>query len=277
MSFLIILVLTLSVQHCLSLDQLRAKSFGDAELECAENLHITSETIKQYRSQGYPDEPEVRTLIDCIVETLNAWDEDHVLIKDYVFKQLFLPNFVDCQYVQHTEECIAENVTPLPPSDRLGRAYQTFQCYYQNYAAISTGLKWVPFHFSEIVQSINDCMHIVPHTNQSLLDYCQGRIITNPDYPSLGYCFFVQAGFYNTVSGIQLEKLFIQFGVDGLLEDDTKSCVANVANQYFVEPERFGHIVLDCLIQYLPAGRDIGTAASQALGNPPECDIQSET
>lgn len=275
-NFVVSLVILLASQSCLSLknlDKPRWKSFSDAELECVEYLFITEETLQRYQIQGYPDEPSVRKLLNCIKANLNAWDEDHLQIKDYVFKQFFVPNSIDCQYVQHTKECIAQNVTTLAPNDSLSRAYQTFQCYYRNYAAISGEVKWVPFHFSDIVQTLYDCMHIVPHSNQSLLDYCQGRIVTNPDYPRLGYCFFVRSGFYSRMAGIELQKLYVQFGSEGLLKDDTKACVVGAISQYCREPDRFGHIVLDCLIEYLPAGRDIGTAASEALGNPPECGI----
>ncbi|XP_062551306.1 general odorant-binding protein 69-like, partial [Armigeres subalbatus] len=251
----------------------RRKSFDDAEQQCAEYLFISRETLQRYRKFNYPDEPSVHKLLNCIEIELNAWDEDLQQIKDYVFSQFFVPNTVDCLYKQHTQQCLTRNTANLDKSDRLRQAYHSFQCYNHHYGGISVERKWVPFHFSEVVQGLYDCMHIVPHTNQSLLDYCQGRILTNPDYPKLGYCFFGKSGFYNRNTGMDLEKLYIQFGDDHLINDDTRKCVAGVIDQYCKEPDRFGHIVLDCLIKYLPAGRDIGTAASNALGNPPECAV----
>ncbi|XP_065077643.1 general odorant-binding protein 69-like [Ochlerotatus camptorhynchus] len=274
--YLLLLVSLLALHSSLALknlDEPRWKSFSDAELACANYLLITNETLQRYHSSGYPNERSVWKLMYCIFIELHAWNENRQEVKDYVFSQFFIPSTTDCQYKQHTEECLDQNVKPLNTTDTLGRAYQTFQCYYQNYAGISDEVKWIPYHFSEIVQTDIDCMHIESLSPESLLDFCQGRVASNPDYPALAYCFFVRTGIYNKTTGMDLEKLYVQFGSKPLLHEHTKLCVAEVAEQYCKEPERIGHILLDCLIQYLPATLDIGTAASDALGNPPECVI----
>lgn len=255
------------------LEEPRWKSFRDAELESAEYLFITNETLERYRANGYPDEPSVRKLIGAIIIGLNAADEKLNQVKDYVLSQYFLPNNVDCLYKQHTQECLDQNVAPLDPSDRLGRAYQTFQCYYKKYGGIKDSVEWVPYHYSEVIQTLEDCMYITNTSNCSLLQYCQGGYATNPDYPNLAYCYFVRAGFYNRSSGFDLYKMYVQFGDDEFLDDNTEECISGVVDQYCKEPDRLVHIVLDCIVQYLPATTSIGEAASNVLGNPPECVI----
>lgn len=256
-----------------NLDEPRYKSFRDAELECAEYLFITNETLERYRSRGYPDEPSARKLINCVQVNLNAWDEELNQIKDYVFKQFFIPNIVDCLYLQHVQECMAHTVAPLDPNDQLARAYKTFQCYYLYYSGISSDVKWIPFHFTEIVEIVADCLRIVPQTPESVLQYCQGNFAGNPDYPPAAYCFTVRTGFYNRTTGIDLQKLYLQYGNDNLLDASTLACVQQVNGQYCKEPERLVHTVVDCLINFLPVVRDISTGASSLLGYPSECGV----
>lgn len=276
--FVLVLVSVLALHSCSALknlDEPRWKSFREAELECAEYLFITNETLERYRSRGYPDEPSTRKLINCILINLNAWDESLNQIKDYTFKQFFIPNTVDCLYVQHTQECLDQTVAPLDPYDRLGRAYKSFQCYYLYYSGISDEVKWVPFYPSEIVDIIGQCLRIVPQTNESLVQYCQGKFADNSDYPPAAYCFTVRAGFYNKTTGIDLEKLFVQYGGGpsgtDLFEADTVACIRDVYEQYCKEPDRLVHTVVDCLLYFLPVVRDISAGASSVLGNPPEC------
>lgn len=274
--YLLSVVIFLSLHSSLALknlDEPRYKSFQDAELECAEYLLLTNETLERYRSNGYPDELSVRKLVNCIFIDLNAWDEDQQEVKDYVFNRFFVPSTTDCQYAEHTSECLDQNVDPLNTTDTLGRKYQSFQCYYRNYAGINDEVKWVPYHDSEFVQTNEDCMRMENLSMDSLLQLCQGQIVSNPGFPNLAYCFLVRSGFYNKTTGMDLEKLYVQYGAELLLDDYTKQCVENATKQYCKEPERLVHIVVDCLIEYLPAAQVIIPAASNVLGNPPECVV----
>ncbi|XP_065077642.1 uncharacterized protein LOC135700901 [Ochlerotatus camptorhynchus] len=274
--YLVTLVSVLALQSSLALKNLeepRWKSFQDAELECAKYLFITNKTLQRYHISGYPNEPSDQKLMHCIFIYLHAWDKVRQEAKDYVLSQFFIPSTTDCQYKLHTQECLDQNVASLNISDTLGRAYQTFQCYYQNYAGISDEVKWIPYDFSEIRQTVADCLRIVPQTPESLLEYCQGNFTHNPDYPQAAYCITVRSGFYNKSTGIDLEKLYVQYGTNALLHDHTKACIAGVADQYCKEPDRLIHIVLDCLRNYLPIVRDISAGASDVLGNPSECVV----
>lgn len=256
-----------------NLEEPRWKSFLDAKLECADYLFITGETLDRYESNGYPDEPSVRKLLNCIAVNLNAWDEEHQRVKDFVFNQYFVPNTVDCLYKLHTQQCLAQNVDTLDKRDRLGRAYHSFKCYYKHYAGIKSEVKWVPYHYSEVVQTLEDCMYITNPSKCDLLQYCQGQFTANPNYPNMAYCFFVRTGFYNRSIGFDLNKLYVQFGDDDLIDDDTEECITGIVDQYCKEPERLVHLVLDCLVQYFPAAVSIAEAANNILGNPPECGI----
>lgn len=120
---LLVSLVALHSSHALNhLEKPRWKTFREAELESAEYLFITNETLERYRSSVYPDEPSVRKLIGAIMIGLSAVNEKLIVINDYVLSQYFLPNTVDCQYQQHTKECLDQNVVTLNPSDRLGRA-----------------------------------------------------------------------------------------------------------------------------------------------------------
>ncbi|EAT48660.1 AAEL000318-PA [Aedes aegypti] len=273
---LILLVSLVALHSSLALnhlEKLRWKTFREAELESAEYLFITHETLERYRSSGYPDEPSVRKLIGAIMVVLNAADEKLNLIKDYVLSQYFLPNTVDCQYKQHTKECLDRNVATLDPSDRLGRAYQTFQCYYKNFGGIKEDVGWVPYHYSEVVQMLEDCLYITNASNESLLQYCQGGYATSADYSNVAYCYAVRAGLLDKTTGFNVEKMYIQLGDDNLNDGDAKKCIAGVVNQYCKEPYRTMRIVVDCVLIYLPGVAGIVIAASNILGNPPECVI----
>ncbi|XP_062542077.1 uncharacterized protein LOC134210066 [Armigeres subalbatus] len=274
--FTILFVSAVLFQSSLALKNLelpRWKSFRDAEQECADYLFITNETLERYRCRGYPDEPSVRKLLNCVETNLNAWDDSHSQIKDYVFKQFFVPNTVDCDNVKHTQECLDRYVVPLDRQDRLGRAYQTFQCYYRHYAGISDEVKWVPFHFSEVIQIVGDCLRIVPQCPEALVNFCKGNLPPNPGYPNAVYCSTVRLGLYNKTTGVDFQKLYVQFGDDELLDDDTRECVKRVEEQHCKEPERLVHALGECLLNYLPFVQAFSVSASNLLGNPPHCGI----
>ncbi|EAT48661.1 AAEL000350-PA [Aedes aegypti] len=273
---LIFMLPLVALQSSLALEHLetsRWKSFREAELESAEYLFITNETLERYRSNGYPDEPSVRKLIGAIMVVLNAAFEKLNLIKDYVISKYFIPNTVDCLYKQHTKECLDRNVATLDPSDRLGRAYQTFQCYYKNYGGIKVDVDWVPYHYSEVVQIVEDCLYITNASNESLHQYCRGEYATNAGYQNVVYCYFVRNGFYDKSTGFNVQRIYNQLGANNLIDDGTEKCITQVVNHHCKEPFRSMRVFLDCVVRYVPSSAAITEAASNILGNPPECVV----
>lgn len=251
----------------------RWKSFDDAQNQCTEYLQITQETLNRYSRTGYPDEPSVRVLINCILISVNAWNETEQTVQDHVFRWYFLPPSNETDYEKNTQTCLIRTESCIRKSERLSRAYNSFICYYRNYGGISTEKQIVPYTEEEILQTLVDTMNIIPHSQNSLIDYCQGRVLEVPEYEALAYAYTVRLGWYNRTTGVDLRKFYVQFGRPELLCEETRQCVLAVADRYCSEPDRIFNTILRCIAKYIPVIRIVSTSAARLVGNVATCGV----
>lgn len=245
------------------------KSLGEAQQECAEYQGISNETVEHYARNGYPDSSCVRELVHCIVFTVNAWNEISG-IQDHVISQFFNPAPSDSSYQDRTKDCLRETVDCLPKHDQAGRAYNSFLCYYRNYGNVVQERKYVPYFDSIRERYYKDFFVVKSVPRNVLRQFAAGDILNTEQFAGVYYTYALGAGFYDLVDGLNLERVYVQFGIPEILSESTRCCVTSVRRQYPEGPKRVEETFKQCLQQLLPSLQTIQKAAQEYLEETPE-------
>lgn len=244
------------------------KTFLAAQQECTTYLRLTNETLDRYVKSGYPDEESTRKLVHCILVNVNAWD-DAEGIKDYVIKNFFNPCPADSQNEQRAQQCLRETVSPLTRRDQLKRAHRSFLCYYRNYGNIVPQAQFVPYSKVTRKEHIKESIAIENIPRSSLEQYAKGNILDVPDFAEVIFTYTVRTGYYEPDNGMNIGRLFTQFGIPELLCEKTKCCEANVRKQFCDEPARILQTFKQCYASILPTSGEVQEVAQELIAGPP--------
>ncbi|XP_053692068.1 uncharacterized protein LOC128740545 [Sabethes cyaneus] len=242
------------------------KSLADAQQQCASYLRLTNETVARFVKTGYPDEPSVRKLVNCILINLNAWDDD-IGIKEYVIRNYLHPYSTDCCYANRTQACLQKALCQIPRTDNIARAYSSFLCYYQHFGDLVNEKQFVPYRKQAIHHHV-EAFLIENIPRQTLESFSKGNILCANQFPDLLYTLFLQGGFYDAENGFYLDRLYTQFGNEDLICNNTRLCEANVRQKFCDEPTRLSETFKQCLINSMPTLKYIQDVAKQLLEQP---------
>ncbi|XP_053692069.1 uncharacterized protein LOC128740546 [Sabethes cyaneus] len=249
------------------------KSLADAQQQCASYLRLTNETVARFVKNGYPDEPSVRKLVNCILINLNAWDNDSG-IKEYVIRNYLHPYSTDCCYANRTQTCLQKALCQIPRTDNIARAYSSFLCYYQHYGNLVDEKQFVPYREQTIYQHFIEAFLIENISRQTLENFSKGNILCATELPDLLYTLFVRVGLYDLESGFNLDRLYTQFGNEDLICNNTRLCQVNVRQKYYEEPTRLSETFKQCLMNSIPTLQYMQQYAKQILDQPTStCNI----
>ncbi|XP_058063266.1 uncharacterized protein LOC131213272 [Anopheles bellator] len=204
------------------------KSFGDAEGECAQYLQVPDDRLQRYQREGYPDEPEVRCLVLCVLENLRAWTNTSGL-NEQVLQAYFVPSAEDCDNAKRTEKCLFY----LPKEcdgDRCLQAYRAFQCYYQNYGTLTYCPQFNIDYFDEEVQEALDLFDMLDVSEETRRKLAGGCFPNCYESECFFRAFLLRADLYDDDNGPNLFNLYMQFPEDAFKSDNsvTLACLENL-------------------------------------------------
>ncbi|XP_001649880.2 uncharacterized protein LOC5565526 [Aedes aegypti] len=203
-------------------------SFDISLRVCAEYFLVSNETIDGYYQQGFPEIEEVKQLLRCAMINLGAYDDTFGPL-EYVLGNVFKPCPSDTEYAERTRSCVKKALDSICPSDVFSRAYASFMCYYRGYGNLITDEFFIPNSLLELTQMMLFVQSSLNLPDEVLVQYSQGNILNEPNFPNVLYVWAVRGGYFSVDEGIQLENLYIQYGIPGLLSQETRQCAADVA------------------------------------------------
>ncbi|XP_039445502.1 uncharacterized protein LOC120425143 [Culex pipiens pallens] len=206
------------------------KSLPNALIECAEYFEISECRLSQYVEDSYPNCPDVKRLIRCALLNVGAW-EDASGVRENVISNFFEPAAEDTCYVNRTRDCIAEALKHLDSKDYLGRAYESFLCYYRQYGNVIESEQFFPNEPLEAKQLLLSAINFAHIPRCELVQYSRGHIVDEPHFPALWFVWALRGGYYTIAEGTDLQALYNQFGCSELLSQCTKSCVEGVQQE----------------------------------------------
>ncbi|XP_019535835.2 general odorant-binding protein 69-like [Aedes albopictus] len=204
------------------------KSFDTALRECAQYFLVSDETIAGYYRQGFPETDEIKQLIRCTVLNLDAYDDSTGPL-EYVLGNYFKPCPSDTEYAERTRCCVKTALDNICPSDVYSRSYASFMCYYREYGNLVTEDQFVPNTLYELTQMMLFVQSTLNLPYEVLVQFSKGNVVNDPNFPAVLYVWAVRGGYYSLGEGIQLDRLYTQYGVPGLISPETQKCVADVA------------------------------------------------
>ncbi|XP_062535232.1 general odorant-binding protein 69-like [Armigeres subalbatus] len=241
------------------------KSFDTGLRECAQYFLISDKTISRYYKHGFPCKQEVKLLIRCTMLNLNAYNDDSGPV-ERVLGKFFRPCPTDTTYVERTDRCV-EKALSRNPSDIYSRAYDSFMCYFHERGNLVAADQFIPKTALEITNLLEFDVSALGLSDEILHQYCQGNLLKEPNYPNGLFVWAVGGGYYSVVDGIQLDKIYAQYGVPAIICPETRQCAAEVAKTYCSS----GHVTImfntfmNCIQSFLPL-EDVGQVfASQQL------------
>ncbi|XP_035779735.1 uncharacterized protein LOC118459961 [Anopheles albimanus] len=204
------------------------KSFVEAEQECAVHLQVAEDNLQRYRHEGYPDEPEVRCLVLCVLENLRAY-QNSTGLKEHVLANFFVPAAEDCDNAKRTEKCLFY----LPQEcngDRCTAAYKAFQCYYQNYGTLTHCPQFIVNYFDEDFQQTCDLFNMLDVSQETRRKLAGACFPSGPESECFFRAYQIRSDLYSDSKGPHLRNLYTQFHEEAFKEGNaaTLSCLENV-------------------------------------------------
>uniref|UniRef100_A0A182JBL9 Odorant-binding protein n=1 Tax=Anopheles atroparvus TaxID=41427 RepID=A0A182JBL9_ANOAO len=203
------------------------KSFVEAQAECAIYLQVPDDRLQRYLREGYPDEPEVRCLVLCVLENLRAWNSG--VLEEHVLANYFVPAPEDCDYAKRTEKCLVH----LPKEcngDACVQAYQAFQCYYQNYGTLTHCPNYVPSYRDEDLQEAFDLFDMLDVSEETLRKLAGGCFPSGPESECFFRAYVIRYGAYSEEEGPLLANLYTQTAEEAFKKGNaaTQLCLDNL-------------------------------------------------
>ncbi|XP_058127115.1 general odorant-binding protein 69-like [Anopheles ziemanni] len=205
------------------------KSFVEAQAECAVYLQVPDDRMQRYMREGYPDEPEVRCLVLCVLENLRAWNDLEGGLQEHVLANYFVPASEDCDYAKRTEKCLFY----LPKEcngDNCVAAYQAFQCYYQNYGTLTHCPAYVPSYKDEDLQEAFDLFDMLDVSEETMRKLAGGCFPSGPESECFFRAYVIRYGAYDDEEGPLLKNLYTQTAEEAFKPENaaTQVCLANL-------------------------------------------------
>ncbi|XP_062552449.1 general odorant-binding protein 69-like [Armigeres subalbatus] len=253
------------------------KSFDEAFLECGQYYEVKDCELKQYVAESYPNKPEVRRLVRCALLNLNSWNDDTGVVKHQV-TNFFKPSQSDDCYLNRTLVCLNSVRERCAPKDVNTAAYESFVCYYRNYGNLVSEEQFLRHDALEHTQVLDTVSGFLELSQETLVEFCKGNILKNDKFPAVLYQSSVRYGFYNvTGNGVQLERLYNQYGNPQLLAPETHQCVDKVAHEYCSADDVtiMYQTHVQCLDSLVPTVKLLQEFAKTQVYDPSVCDCTS--
>ncbi|KAL9705653.1 hypothetical protein quinque_009171 [Culex quinquefasciatus] len=198
------------------------KSFPEALSECAEYFEVSNCTLNRIIDDHYPRNELVQRLVYCSLINLGAWDIEKHSERSHVLQGFFKPAAGDSCYQNRTQNCLKDIGHTC--KDHAERAYEAFQCYYRQYGNLVDDAQYVPLELNELYTLVSTGFAIQNHPRCVLVEYSKGNILDEPNFPRTLLTGSVRGGYYSRQRGINIENMYVQFGVPELVTAETRQC-----------------------------------------------------
>uniref|UniRef100_A0A182QFZ4 Uncharacterized protein n=1 Tax=Anopheles farauti TaxID=69004 RepID=A0A182QFZ4_9DIPT len=202
------------------------KSFLQSVHDCAEYLRVPRQRLVQYLAYEFPPDEETKCLIYCVGTDLRWWNNTCGLQIPAIVN-FFQPVLGDRQYEKRTRECLERNVHSGKTLNNCCKAYETFQCYFQEFGNLVTCPQYVPATKLQATQAALDCLNILRVPTDLLECYSRGELPDVTETRCLYHCIDHRTGLYTSESGIHLSRFYVRdLAVNDLryLSKETKTC-----------------------------------------------------
>lgn len=237
------------------------KSLSEAQEQCATYLRLDSDTLARYIREGYPCEDQVRKLVRCTLLNLNVWD-DETGVKTHAIVNFFTPIQSDTCYQSRTDNCLRENVDPLPIVQVEQRAYQAFQCYYRYYGNVVEEPQYIPNSLETRREFFRDAVTIANIPRPIVEQFSVGKLIDEEHFRNVLYVHCIRAGYYDPKYGFNLKHVATEFNVTDILSEKVEQCQRQVREQCYEEPQRMWQTFKQCH-DHQEAGHKIAQLAAK--------------
>ncbi|XP_021695347.1 uncharacterized protein LOC110675228 [Aedes aegypti] len=252
------------------------KSFDNALKECAQYYEVSDCDLNQYVAESYPDKPEVRRLVRCALINLQSWYDSTGLIESEIIN-FFQPSCSDDCYKNRTQACLNSVAATVCPADVNNWAYQSFMCYFRYYGNLLSTDQFLRYAPLEISQTFATAVEVLELSQDTLVEFCKGNILNNDQFPAVLYQTSVRFGFFTVANGVQLMRLYNQFGNPQLLAPETQQCVSKVAADYCGSDDVtvVYQTYVQCLANLAPIVDLIREFSKTQVSDPSVCDCTS--
>uniref|UniRef100_A0A9I3EGY2 Odorant binding protein n=1 Tax=Anopheles dirus TaxID=7168 RepID=A0A9I3EGY2_9DIPT len=202
------------------------KSFLQSVHDCAEYLRVPKQRLVQYLAYEFPPDEETKCLIYCVGMDLRWWNNTCGLQVPAIVN-FFQPVLGDRQYEKRTRECLERNVHTGKTLNNCCKAYETFQCYFQEFGNLVTCPQYVPATKLQATQAALDCLNMLRVPVELLKCYGRGDLPDVPETRCLYHCIDHRTGLYTSESGVHLSRFYVRdMSVNDLcyLSKETKAC-----------------------------------------------------
>uniref|UniRef100_A0A182R325 Odorant-binding protein n=1 Tax=Anopheles funestus TaxID=62324 RepID=A0A182R325_ANOFN len=225
------------------------KSLVQAQHECVTYLNLPKHRLYQYLVYNYSNDAKTKLMIRCVGLLLHWWNSDGALNK-HVIEQYFLPDAGDTTYPERTAACVENKA---PEGDELcSRAFETFQCYLQQYGELINCPKVVPLSDERLAEAMHFCLDVLS-VSLPYFENCTNSaelFLSTDQSRCLLRCFVIRAGLYSDQHGPFAERFKLQFGppkldvFDNDLEGDY--CVIRLRREGYDECSLAARSLYEC-------------------------------
>lgn len=201
------------------------KSFLQSVHDCTEYLQIPKERLGQYMANEFPPDDETKCLLFCVGVDLGWWNNTCGLQVPAIVSY-FQPVQGDKQYEKRTKECLERRVGAIDSPNSCCQAYETFQCYFQEFGNLVTCPQYVRSTKLQATQAALDCLVMLRYPEKLLKVYASGKVEDSPETRCLYHCIDLRTGLY-TQNGISLPRFFVRDAAYNdlrYLSKETKAC-----------------------------------------------------
>uniref|UniRef100_A0A182RLX5 Odorant-binding protein n=1 Tax=Anopheles funestus TaxID=62324 RepID=A0A182RLX5_ANOFN len=201
------------------------KSFLQSVHDCTEYLQIPKERLVQYMANEFPPDDETKCLLFCVGVDLGWWNNTCGLQAPSMISY-FQPVQGDKQYEKRTKECLERRVGAIESPNSCCQAYETFQCYFQEFGNLVTCPQYVRLTKLQATQAAYDCLVMMRYPEDLLKVYANGKVEDSPETRCLYHCIDHRTGLY-TQNGISLSRFFIRdssYNDYRYLSKETRAC-----------------------------------------------------
>nr|XP_040239399.2 general odorant-binding protein 45-like [Anopheles coluzzii] len=210
------------------------QSIVQAQHECVTYLNLPKHRLYQYLMYNYSNDAKTKQMLRCVGLILQWWKSDGTL-NEHVLAQYFMPDTSDSDYYNRTYRCI-ERKAPVE-DDLCSRAFETFQCYLQQYGELLNCPKVVPLSDERLTETMHFCLDVldIPFSDFEQWTSSSELFLHTEPARCLLRCFTIRAGLYSDQHGPFADRFKLQFGApkpdvfDNELEGDY--CVARLRRE----------------------------------------------
>uniref|UniRef100_A0A182K862 Uncharacterized protein n=1 Tax=Anopheles christyi TaxID=43041 RepID=A0A182K862_9DIPT len=226
------------------------RSFDEMVLECAELMSITPCKLAMIRSGVMVPDGETKCLIRCVGVSGRFWS-DHAGLRRSLLAQYFVTDPANTGHANRTDACLKELPALAPNAQACcDMAYESFLCFYYNYGNLRQDCLFVPLDHLQLQHVTARCMDVHQITTQQLMSLGEDAMDANDNVHCLVRCIGIQTGVYTDREGVNMERLYAQYG-EGYCEEEFKrqgaECICRQRELAYGSPcKRAYHLLYKC-------------------------------